>query len=140
MAKDFNIKLNKQTIDCDITPFAQKKLSIYISRQTTKYDMVISTIPNGGLSLGYGNSVIEILADASLSEARYIEAKDQIEIGVAVQDVLNETASPDTSGLAIASSIEDVNMRRYRKLSEMDDNTIATYDDMSLDDIDYILV
>lgn len=140
MAKDFDIKLNKQTIDCDITPFAQKKFSIYINRQTMKCDMTISTIPNGGLLLGYGNSIIEIAANTSLSEAKYIEAKDQVEIGVAVQDVLNKTVSPDTSELVIISSVEDVNMRRYRKLSEMDDSTIATYDDMSLDNIDYILV
>ena len=140
MAKDFNINLSKQTIDCDITPFAQKKFSIYINRQTTKCDMTISTIPNGGLLLGYGNSIIEIVANTSLSEAKYIEVKDQVEIGVAVQDVLNKTALPDISGMIITSSVEDVNMRRYRKLSEMDDNTIATYDDMSLDNIDYILV
>ena len=47
--------------------------------------------------------------------------------------------NPNANALEIASELSAI-VKRHRLLYEMDSDTLSTYDDMSLDDVDYVIL
>lgn len=91
-------------------------------------------------SLGRCRFPIEL--DNEVLEAqmtKFAELKSSLEVISSVTESLIQFVNPAASALEIASEVTAI-IKRHRMLYEMDSGALSTYDDMSLDDIDYVIL
>lgn len=90
------------------------------------------------LSLGKYPSNIEIVFGARETKRCLMDTPVNTQIDINVDDVVCEQmAYPNKAALSIRAEATAV-IRRSRRLYEMDDDAISEYDDMKLDDVDFI--
>ena len=70
---------------------------------------------------------------------KMIEVKSSLELLSSATASLTEFMNPNANSLEIASELSAI-VKRHRLLYEMDSDTLSTYDDMSLDDVDYVIL
>lgn len=92
-------------------------------------------------SLGYGESGIVIGADVSDGDyaTKYETVSNVVSILAEAIESIVQIVSPPEHKILILSEASFIK-RRYRLLCEMDPDTLMSYDDMSLDDVDYVIL
>lgn len=89
-----------------------------------------------------GRSQFPIILDNKVlgeQMTKFIEVKSSLELLSSVTGSLTQFVNPATNALEIASEVTAIT-KRHRLLYEMDSDTLSTYDDMSLDDVDYVIL
>lgn len=70
---------------------------------------------------------------------KFFEVESALEVLSSVTTSLTQFMNPESNALEIASEVTAI-VKRHRLLYEMDSDTLSTYDDMSLDDVDYVIL
>lgn len=89
-----------------------------------------------------GRSQFPIILDNQVlgeQMTKFIEFKSSLEVLSSVTESLTQFMNPEANDLEIASEVTAI-VRRHRLLYEMDSDMLSTYDDMSLDDVDYVIL
>lgn len=92
-------------------------------------------------SLGYGKSGIVIGADVSDGDyaTKYETVSNVVSVLAEAIESIVQIVSPPEHKILILSEASFIK-RRYRLLYEMDPDTLISYDNMSLDDVDYVIL
>lgn len=92
-------------------------------------------------SLGYGESGIAISADVSDGDyaAKYETVLSTVSILAEAIESITQIVSPPKHEIQVLSEAVFIK-RRHRLLYELDPNTLISYDDMSLNDVDYVIL
>ena len=69
----------------------------------------------------------------------FMAMQSAVEVLSSVTASLIQFMSPKPAALEIVSEADAI-IKRHRLLREMDFDTLSTYDDMSLDDVDYVII
>lgn len=140
MAKEFDVYLNNRLTEGDIVVYSipyrdylSVDESLFINGSIDKCILLKMFEANGDTEIG------SIVLDTH--KTVYDDISDQIRVGASVElsaDVsLSESQIKNIIGMTM--SIETI-LGRVRALYEMDDDAIAVYDNMPLEDIDYIVI
>ena len=87
-----------------------------------------------------GSMKSNILPDVTLDgmgEQKLFRLSNTLHIKTDVTENAEKRIGPFTAGLVATIQIAET-LRQYRLLSDMEDNVLADYDEMTLDDVDYI--
>ncbi|MEQ2620100.1 hypothetical protein AAAX56_04780 [Hominicoprocola fusiformis] len=90
-------------------------------------------------------TVIEIAPNDDLQTLRnmFMSVEDKLQITAASIDGITEKITqfmtPEKGGILLSAAATPI-LKRHRLLNEMDADTLLTYDDMALEDIDYIIL
>lgn len=92
-------------------------------------------------SLGRGESGIELSADVGEGDyaTKYLAAQNEVGILAVAVESLRQFMEPDDNALALDMDASCI-LRRYRLLGEMDNDELLSYDDMTLEDVDYVIL
>ena len=110
---------------------------IYIQRKDGVYFM--STKKLLTLALGSGESGIELSASADGTAKKYEAIQSTVEILTGITEKITQFMAPEKGGILLSAAATPI-LKRHRLLNEMDADTLLTYDDMALEDIDYIIL
>lgn len=90
-------------------------------------------------SLGSGESGIELSASADGTAKKYEAIQSTVEILTGITEKITQFMAPEKGGILLSAAATPI-LKRHRLLNEMDADTLLTYDDMALEDIDYIIL
>lgn len=92
-------------------------------------------------SLGEGSSHIEIDATVGLgdSSTKYEAFEDAVLILSQVTEFIQQFMSPEQGTILFGFDSECI-LKRHRLLYEMDNDALSAYDDMTLEEIDYVII
>lgn len=92
-------------------------------------------------SLGEGISAIELSADIGDGDCstKYEEFETAVIIVAEVVEAIRQFMHPELHSIAIGIVVDPI-MKRHRLLSEMDADNLSAYDDMLLEEIDYVII
>ena len=90
-------------------------------------------------SLGDGQSEIELSANADETATKYEAIQDTVKLLADITEKITQFMAPEKGGILLSAAATPI-LKRYRLLSEMDAAALLTYDDMALEDIDYIIL
>lgn len=92
-------------------------------------------------SLGEGISAIELSADIGDGDCstKYEEFETAVIFVAEVVEAIRQFMHPELHSIAIGIVVDPI-MKRHRLLSEMDADNLSAYDDMLLEEIDYVII
>ena len=90
-------------------------------------------------SPGSGESGIELSASADGTAKKYEAIQSTVEILTGITEKITQFMAPEKGGILLSAAATPI-LKRHRLLNEMDAYTLLTYDDMALEDIDYIIL
>ena len=91
-------------------------------------------------SLGGGNAGFEITSELSEEYAtKYEVAENVVSILAQAVEWIIQYMEPESNGVQFAAEVTTV-LKRHRMLEEMDEDTLLSYDDMTLEEVDYIIL
>lgn len=92
-------------------------------------------------SLGEGISAIELSADIGDGDCstKYEEFETAVIFVAEVVEAIRQLMHPELHSIAIGIVVDPI-MKRHRLLSEMDADNLSAYDDMLLEEIDYVII
>lgn len=90
-------------------------------------------------SLGGGQSEIELSANADEIATKYEAMQGTVRLLADITEKITQFMTPEKGGILLSAAATPI-LKRHRLLSEMDAATLLTYDDMALEDIDYIIL
>ena len=92
-------------------------------------------------SLGEGSSHIKIDATVGLgdSSTKYEAFEDAVLILSQVIESIQQFMNPEYNSILFGFDSECI-LKRHRLLYEMDDDALSAYDDMTLEEIDYVII
>ncbi len=92
-------------------------------------------------SLGEGTSAIEFSADIGDGDCstKYEEFETAVIFVAEVVEAIRQFMHPELHSIAIGIGVDPI-MKRHRLLSEMDADNLSAYDDMLLEEIDYVII
>lgn len=92
-------------------------------------------------SLGEGISAIELSADIGDGDCstKYEEFETVVIFVAEVVEAIRQFVHPELHSIAIGIVVDPI-MKRHRLLSEMDADNLSAYDDMLLEEIDYVII
>ena len=92
-------------------------------------------------SLGEGTSAIEFSADIGDGDCSttYEEFETAVIFVAEVVEAIRQFMHPELHSIAIGIVVDPI-MKRHRLLSEMDADNLSAYDDMLLEEIDYVII
>lgn len=92
-------------------------------------------------SLGEGTSAIEFSADIGDGDysTKYEEFETAVIFVAEVVEAIRQFMHPELHSIAIGIVVDPI-MKRHRLLSEMDADNLSAYDDMLLEEIDYVII
>lgn len=92
-------------------------------------------------SLGEGTSAIEFSADIGDGDCstKYEEFETAVIFVAEVVEAIRQFMHPELHSIAIGIIVDPI-MKRHRLLSEMDADNLSAYDDMLLEEIDYVII
>lgn len=91
-------------------------------------------------SLGSGSSGIEISSKVSDEYATKFEAaQNVVTILASAVELIIQYMEPESSSMQFAAEVATI-LKRHRLLAEMDEDMLSSYDDMTLEDIDYVIL
>ncbi len=92
-------------------------------------------------SLGRAISGITIDSEVTGTKARKLEVVNGIiQIMVDMTPVIIKILYPETSNLISDADVSGSKIKRYRLLNEMDNLALEDFDDMTLDEMDYVIL
>ena len=92
-------------------------------------------------SLGRAISGITINSKVTGTKARKLEAADGIiQIMVDMVPILIKLIYPENNKLILKADVTGSKLKRYRLLSEMDDHSLEDFDNMTFDEVDYVIL
>lgn len=94
------------------------------------------------IHFSFGNANSDIVLDSTVSRTnaeKYEAVHDVLSLTVRTIEGLIQYLHTENAKTQIAFNAEEI-LKRHRLLSEMDDNTLASYDDMTLNETDYIIL
>lgn len=93
------------------------------------------------ISLGSGQNDVELRSD--ITEAPLLKKREQVggQIVIEVSEQFGKICNIQTliNPIVFGATAQAI-IRRYRLLQEMDDLDVAAFDDMMLDDVDYVII
>lgn len=92
-------------------------------------------------SLGEGTSAIDFSADIGDGDCstKYEEFETAVIFVAEVVEAIRQFMHPELHSIAIGIVVDPI-MKRHRLLSEMDADNLSAYDDMLLEEIDYVII
>lgn len=92
-------------------------------------------------SLGEGNSSIEFCADVIGGDCsiKYEMLESTVSIMSEVTEAIRQFMNPEAHGISVGVIVDPI-LKRHRRLSEMDTYDLSAFDDMSLEEIDYVII
>lgn len=91
-------------------------------------------------SFGSGAVGIEVCGEVSEeSITKYEVTKNAVSILARVVERILQYLEPESNGMQLAAEAAAV-LKRHRIVGEMDENMLLSYDDMTLDEVDYIIM
>ena len=92
-------------------------------------------------SLGEGISAIELSADIGDGDCstKYEEFETAVIFVAEVVEAIRQFMHPELHSITIGIVVDPI-MKRHRLLSEMDADNLSAYDDMLLEEIDYVII
>lgn len=90
-------------------------------------------------SLGSGVSEFELLASGDCTATKYEVIHNIVEIFADVTEKITQFMTPAIGDVLLSAAATPV-LKRHRLLNEMDADTLLTYDDMTLEDIDFVIL
>lgn len=91
-------------------------------------------------SLGAGNSAIELLSAVTGEHLnKYEVVFGTVSILAELVESITQFMIPTEVSMALLAEAASI-IRRYRLLNEMDENDLSYYDDMTLEDVDYVIL
>ena len=92
-------------------------------------------------SLGEGISAIELSADIGDGDCstKYEEFETAVIFVAEVVEAIRQFMHPELHSIAIGIVVDPI-IKRHRLLSEMDVDNLSAYDDMLLEEIDYVII
>lgn len=92
-------------------------------------------------SLGEGVSAIEFSADIGDGDCstKYEEFETAVIFVAEVVEAIRQFMHPELHSIAIGLVVDPI-LKRHRLLSEMDADNLSAYDDMLLEEIDYVII
>lgn len=92
-------------------------------------------------SLGEGISAIELSADIGNGDCstKYEDFETAVIFMSEVVETIQQFMNPEFHGIAVGLIVEPI-LKRHRLLSEMDDSNLSVFDDMSFEEIDYVII
>ena len=92
-------------------------------------------------SLGEGTSAIEFSADIGDGDCstKYEEFETAVIFVAEVVEAIRQFMHPELHSIAIGIVVDPI-MKRHRLLSEMDADNLSAYDDILLEEIDYVII
>lgn len=94
---------------------------------------VLNPIGHGEFELGLNNQI------TSEQITKYETVHNAVNILSDIAETALKFITPDENLLTLTSEVEAI-VKRYRMLYEMDSDVLADYDEMSLDDVDYVIL
>lgn len=94
------------------------------------------------IHFSFGNANSDIVLDSVVSKTtaeKYEAVHDVLSLTVQAIEGLTQYLHTENAKVQITFNAEGI-LKRHRLLSEMDDNTLASYDDMTLNEADYIIL
>ena len=86
-----------------------------------------------------GESGIELSASVDGTAKKYEAIQSTVEILAGITEKITQFMAPEKGGILLSAAATPI-LKRHRLLNEMDADTLLTYDDMALEDIDYIIL
>lgn len=91
-------------------------------------------------SLGSGVSAIEFYSAVVGEQMHKYEAVNEaIHILLSVTETITQYMTPSDNSISLNAAMEPI-LKRYRLLDEMGADELSTYDDMALDEIDFVIL
>lgn len=92
-------------------------------------------------SLGAGGSGVVIGASADNGElvTKYESAQNQLEVLAELTDTLTQFMVPEEASFELTAVVRPI-VKRHRLLGEMDESALVSFDDMTLEELDYIIL
>lgn len=92
-------------------------------------------------SLGRGESSIELSADISNGNyaTKYLVVRNAMNILAIATESIRQFMEPDETPLVLDMDAACI-LKRYRLLGEMDNDELLSYDDMTLEDVDFVIL
>lgn len=90
-------------------------------------------------SLGSGESEFELLTSGDCTAIKHEVICDIVEIFAGVVEKITQFMTPAKGDILLSAAATPI-LKRHRLLNEMDADTLLTYDDMTLDDIDFVIL
>lgn len=92
-------------------------------------------------SLGSGSSgmIIGASTDGGDAATKYETANNQLTILAELTETIMQFMSPKEAAVELAADVSAI-IKRHRLLGEMDENALMSFDDMTLEDIDFIIL
>ena len=78
-------------------------------------------------------------ASADGTAKKYEAIQSTVEILAGITEKITQFMAPEKGGILLSAAATPI-LKRHRLLNEMDADTLLTYDDMALEDIDYIIL
>ena len=72
-------------------------------------------------------------------QKKYEAIQSTVEILAGITEKITQFMAPEKGGILLSAAATPI-LKRHRLLNEMDADTLLTYDDMALEDIDYIIL
>lgn len=93
-------------------------------------------------SLGAGENCIELgseVADGGDSAIKHMVIENVVELLSTVTESIRQFMAPEVNAICFDANAAFI-LKRCRRLEEMDDDNIANYDNMTLEEIDYVIL
>lgn len=91
-------------------------------------------------SLGGGATGVDIIGKVSEEYAtKYETAQTVVSILAEALEQITKYMEPESNGVQFAADVTTA-LKHYRMLKEMDEDTLLSYDDMTLEEVDYIIL
>lgn len=137
--KEFDIYLNKRLTECDIIV-----RSIPCRYWLTAINRLILESYVGICALTKfiaAQSGIELFADIGGGDraTKYLTVQNAVSILASAAESIRQFMEPDEGALALNMDASCI-LKRYRLLGEMDNDELLSYDDMTLEDVDFVIL
>lgn len=75
----------------------------------------------------------------NLELTKYLDVKECLSLISEIEDVLIQLGRTDPIEMVMSCEVS-AGLKRYRKLSEMDNHPLSGFDNMSLKELDYVII
>lgn len=136
-------KTSYAEVSTDIQPTAELENLLY--RLTTAGSSAVelsAIVSNTELHYSFGNAFSSIALRAELAGTNVekgISGGSGIALGITITESAQSYADPKPETVVFGVSCEFI-LKRHRLLTDMDNNGLSTYDGMSLEDADYVIL
>lgn len=100
---------------------------------------VLATEIHFSLGEGFSNFIIGATAEGGDLTTKYETAISKLSIFAELTDTIMQFMDVKSSTVELAADINPI-LKRHRLLNEMDDSALVSFDDMTLEEVDYVIL